>query len=56
MSHIDDVINPGFNWAFQIYKKMRIFKMDGYFEFWTFDPSFWSEWSDAYLLHFSKTL
>ena len=56
MSHIDDVINPGFNWAFQIYKKWESLKWMDISIFWTFDPSFWSEWSDAYLLHFSKTL
>ena len=46
MSHTDDVINQGLNGAFQIHKKMRIFKKDGYFEFQTFDPSYWNEWPE----------
>ena len=56
MSHTDDVINQDLNGAFQIHKKMRIFKKDEYFEFQTFDPSYWSEWPDRYFLCFSKTL
>ena len=40
MSHTDDVINKSINWAFQIHKQMWIFKMGGYFEFWTFDLTF----------------
>ena len=56
MSHTDDVINQDLNGAFQIHKKMRIFKKDEYFEFQTFDLSYWSEWPDRYFLCFSKTL